>query len=93
MASVIPGYNYGIHLRLSYGGHDFISYRQKDNKHEGWVTEFVNQCQEANSLRSIQVTDIFHGIKALDVTNRGNTRKPLVYYNRLKIAGLKLTRN
>jgi TolB-like protein len=33
MASVIEGYNYDI----------FISYRQKDNKHDGWVTEFVNQ--------------------------------------------------
>jgi tetratricopeptide (TPR) repeat protein len=31
MASLIPGYNYDI----------FISYRQKDNKHDGWVTEFV----------------------------------------------------
>ena len=33
MASIIPGYEYDI----------FISYRQKDNKLEGWVTEFVNQ--------------------------------------------------
>ena len=32
MASLIPGYNYDI----------FISYRQKDNKHDGWVTEFVD---------------------------------------------------
>ena len=32
MASFIPGYEYDI----------FISYRQKDNKHDGWVTEFVN---------------------------------------------------
>ena len=32
MASHIPGYEYDI----------FISYRQKDNKHDGWVTEFVN---------------------------------------------------
>jgi TolB-like protein len=32
MASLIPGYEYDI----------FISYRQKDNKHEGWVTEFFN---------------------------------------------------
>jgi TolB-like protein len=31
MSSLIPGYNYDI----------FISYRQKDNKHDGWVTEFV----------------------------------------------------
>ena len=33
MASIIEGYDYDI----------FISYRQKDNKHDGWVTEFVNQ--------------------------------------------------
>ena len=32
MASIIAGYSYDI----------FISYRQKDNKHDGWVTEFVN---------------------------------------------------
>ncbi len=33
MSSIIEGYNYDI----------FISCRQKDNKHDGWVTEFVNQ--------------------------------------------------
>jgi TolB-like protein/Flp pilus assembly protein TadD len=33
MPSIIEGYNYDI----------FISYRQKDNKHDGWVTEFVSQ--------------------------------------------------
>ena len=32
MASLIPGFEYDI----------FISYRQKDNKYDGWVTEFVN---------------------------------------------------
>jgi len=32
MASIVQGYEYDI----------FISYRQKDNKHDGWVTEFVN---------------------------------------------------
>lgn len=32
MASLISGYEYDI----------FISYRQKDNKHDGWVTKFVN---------------------------------------------------
>jgi serine/threonine-protein kinase len=32
MASILEGYEYDI----------FISYRQKDNKHDGWVTEFVN---------------------------------------------------
>lgn len=32
MASVVSGYEYDI----------FISYRQKDNKYDGWVTDFVN---------------------------------------------------
>ena len=32
MASIIKGYKYDV----------FISYRQKDNKHDGWVTEFVS---------------------------------------------------
>jgi hypothetical protein len=31
MASLIPGFEYDV----------FISYRQKDNKHDGWVTGFV----------------------------------------------------
>ena len=41
MASIIEGYNYDI----------FISYRQNDNKYDGWVTEFVdnlNKELEAN---------------------------------------------
>jgi TolB-like protein len=32
MASILPDYEYDI----------FISYRQNDNRHDGWVTEFVN---------------------------------------------------
>jgi Predicted integral membrane protein len=32
MSSLLAGYEYDI----------FISYRQKDNKHDGWVTEFVD---------------------------------------------------
>ena len=32
MASIIEGYEYDI----------FISYRQKDNKYDGWVTEFID---------------------------------------------------
>lgn len=36
MPSLIPGYEYDI----------FISYRQKDNKHDGWVTEFVNNLKD-----------------------------------------------
>ncbi len=32
MSSLLPGFEYDI----------FISYRQKDNKYDGWVTEFVD---------------------------------------------------
>jgi TolB-like protein/Flp pilus assembly protein TadD len=41
MASIIPGYEYDI----------FISYRQKDNKYDGWVTEFVD-----NMKRELEAT-------------------------------------
>jgi hypothetical protein len=33
MSSLLPGFEYNI----------FIIYRQKDNKNDGWVTEFVPQ--------------------------------------------------
>jgi len=36
MASLISGFEYDI----------FISYRQKDNKYDGWVTEFVNNLRK-----------------------------------------------
>jgi TolB-like protein len=36
MPSLIPGYEYDI----------FISYRQKDNKYDGWVTEFVENLKK-----------------------------------------------
>jgi dienelactone hydrolase len=36
MSSIIEGYNYDI----------FISYRQKDNKYDGWVTEFVENLKK-----------------------------------------------
>jgi TolB-like protein/tetratricopeptide (TPR) repeat protein len=41
MASLIEGYKYDI----------FISYRQKDNKYDGWVTEFVD-----NLKRELEAT-------------------------------------
>jgi hypothetical protein len=47
MASLIPGYKYDI----------FISYRQKDNKHDGWVTEFVDNLKgEPKSI--FKITEI-----------------------------------
>ena len=48
MPSIIEGYNYDI----------FISYRQNDNKYDGWVTEFVdnlNKELEANIKDKISV--------------------------------------
>jgi len=36
MSSLFPGYTYDI----------FISYRQKDNKYDGWVTEFVDNLKK-----------------------------------------------
>lgn len=36
MASIIPGFEYDI----------FISYRQKDNKYDGWVTEFIENLKK-----------------------------------------------
>ncbi len=36
MASLIPGFEYDI----------FISYRQKDNKDERWVSEFVDNLKD-----------------------------------------------
>ena len=42
MASTIPGYEYDI----------FISYRQKDNKYDGWVTEFVDNLKKEWKLPS-----------------------------------------
>ncbi len=36
MASLIPGYEYDI----------FISYRQNDNKYDGWVTDFVDNLKK-----------------------------------------------
>jgi len=50
MSSIIPGYEYDI----------FISYRQKDNKYDGWVTEFVdNLKRELDSMFKDDVTVYF----------------------------------
>jgi hypothetical protein len=48
MASLIPGYNYDI----------FISYRQKDNKDDKWVSEIVYALKgelESTFMEEIQV--------------------------------------
>lgn len=50
MASLIPGYEYDI----------FISYRQKDNKHDGWVAEFVDNLKgELESMFKDEVSVYF----------------------------------
>lgn len=48
MSSLIEGYNYDI----------FISYRQKDNKYDGWVSEFADNLKnelEANIMDNVSV--------------------------------------
>jgi hypothetical protein len=42
MPSILPGFEYGI----------FISYRHKDNKYDGWVTEFVSNLKKSLRLPS-----------------------------------------
>ncbi|MCJ7448219.1 MAG: hypothetical protein MUO72_11030 [Bacteroidales bacterium] len=50
MASIIPGYEYDI----------FISYRQKDNKHDGWVSEFVDNLKgELESIFKEEISVYF----------------------------------
>jgi len=50
MPSLIPGYEYDI----------FISYRQKDNKYDGWVTEFVENLQrELDSMFKEEISVYF----------------------------------
>jgi eukaryotic-like serine/threonine-protein kinase len=50
MPSLVEGYSYDI----------FISYRQKDNKYDGWVTEFVNNLKkELESMFKDEITLYF----------------------------------
>ena len=50
MSGIVPGYNYDI----------FISYRQNDNKHDGWVTEFVDHLKaELESTFKEEITVYF----------------------------------
>jgi len=50
MSSIIEGFNYDI----------FISYRQKDNKYDGWVTEFVDNLKlELESMFKDEVSVYF----------------------------------
>jgi len=56
MASVIPGYNYDI----------FISYRQKDNKYDGWVTEFVENLKKELEATFKEEISIYFDINPRD---------------------------
>ncbi len=47
MASILPTFEYDI----------FISYRHKDNKYDGWVTEFVTNLRK--ELEATFKEDIF----------------------------------
>src|SRR5512139_1027771 len=56
MASLIRNYEYDI----------FISYRQKDNKHDGWVTEFVNNLKGELELTFKEEITVYFDINTLD---------------------------
>ena len=52
MASLIQGYEYDI----------FISYRQKDNKYDGWVTEFVGNLKRELEATFKEDIDVYFDI-------------------------------
>lgn len=56
MSSLIPGYNYDI----------FISYRQKDNKYDGWVTEFVENLKRELDSMFKEETSVYFDINPSD---------------------------
>lgn len=73
MPSLISGYEYDI----------FISYRQNDNKYDGWVTEFVNNLTkelEANIKDKVSVyfdinpTDGLHETDSVDKSLEGKLK-------------------
>jgi adenylate cyclase len=56
MPSIIEGYNYDI----------FISYRQKDNKYDGWVTEFVDNLKKELEATFKEEIDVYFDINPHD---------------------------
>jgi TolB-like protein len=56
MSSLISGFEYDI----------FISYRQKDNKHDGWVTEFVNNLKGELESTFKEEISVYFDINPLD---------------------------
>jgi hypothetical protein len=56
MPGIIEGYNYDI----------FISYRQKDNKYDGWVTEFVENLKKELESTSKEEISVYFDINPHD---------------------------
>jgi TolB-like protein/Tfp pilus assembly protein PilF len=56
MSSIIEGYSYDI----------FISYRQKDNKYDGWVTEFVENLKKELEATFKEVVTVYFDINPHD---------------------------
>src|SRR5512137_1440823 len=56
MSSIIEGYNYDI----------FISYRQKDNKYDGWVTEFVDNLKKELEATFKEEVNVYFDINPHD---------------------------
>ena len=56
MASIIEGYSYDI----------FISYRQKDNKYDGWITEFVDNLKKELEATFKEEVSVFFDINPHD---------------------------
>jgi hypothetical protein len=56
MASILPDYEYDI----------FISYRQKDNKYDGWITEFVTNLKKELEATSKEDINVFFDINPHD---------------------------
>jgi tetratricopeptide (TPR) repeat protein len=56
MSSLIEGYNYDI----------FISYRQKDNKYDGWVTQFVDNLKKELEATFKEEVSVYFDINPYD---------------------------
>jgi len=56
MSSIIEGYEYDI----------FISYRQKDNKYDGWVTEFVDNLKKELEATFKEEVSVYYDINPHD---------------------------
>ncbi len=79
MASIIPGYNYDI----------FISYRQKDNKGDRWVSEFINALKTELESTFKEETGVYFdanphdGLLETHVVDASPMESKEVFYNRM----------